>query len=123
MQWLQHYDQGVPETLGPYPERTLLDLGEAVAQRPGAPALLFKGRTVSHGELDRLSDAFAAALVRLGVAKGDRMALLLPNWPPVPDLRAGRLEGGAVVHPLNPIYTEHEFQGAPGRTGAETIVV
>ena len=121
MQWLQHYDQGVPETLGPYPERTLL--GEAVAQRPGAPALLFKGRTVSHGELDRLSDAFAAALVRLGVAKGDRMALLLPNWPPVPDLRAGRLEGGAVVHPLNPIYTEHELQGAPGRTGAETIVV
>ena len=102
MQWLQHYDQGVPETLGPYPERTLLDLGEAVAQRPGAPALLFKGRTVSHGELDRLSDAFAAALVRLGVAKGDRMALLLPNWPPVPDLRAGRLEGGGGRPPAQP---------------------
>jgi len=123
MQWLQHYDQGVPETLGPYPERTLLDdLARRWPSGPGRP-LLFKGRTVSHGELDRLSDAFAAALVRLGVAKGDRMALLLPNWPPVPDLRAGRLEGGAVVHPLNPIYTEHELQGAPGRTGAETIVV
>ena len=80
MQWLQHYDQGVPGTLGPYQERTLLDdLGEAAAQRPGAPALLFKGRTVGHGELDRLSDAVAAPLVRLGVAKGNRVALLPPN--------------------------------------------
>jgi long-chain acyl-CoA synthetase len=124
MQWLQHYDQGVPETLGPYPERTLLDdLGEAVAQRPGGPALLFKGRTVSHGELDRLSDAFAAALVRLGVAKGDRVALLLPNCPQFLICELGAWKAGAVVHPLNPIYTEPELQGALGRTGAETIVV
>ena len=124
MQWLQHYDQGVPETLGPYPERTLLDdLGDAVAQRPGAPALLFKGRTISHGELDRLSDAFAAALVRLGVAKGDRVALLLPNCPQFLICELGAWKAGAVVHPLNPIYTEHELQGALGRTGAETIVV
>ena len=124
MRWLQHYDQGVPETLGPYPERTLLDdLGEAVVQRPEAPALLFKGRTVSHGELDRLSDAFAAALVRLGVAKGDRVALLLPNCPQFLICELGAWKAGAVVHPLNPIYTEQELQGALGRTGAETIVV
>ena len=82
MQWLQHYDQDVPETLSPYPERTLLDdLADAVAERPDAPAVLFKGRTVTYGELDRLSDAFAAALAGLGVAKGDRVALLLPNCP------------------------------------------
>ena len=82
MQWLQHYDQGVPETLGPYPERTLLaDLGEAVAQRPGAPAMLLKGRTVGHGQLDRLSDAFAAALVRLGVAKATGWPCCCPTAP------------------------------------------
>jgi long-chain acyl-CoA synthetase len=124
MQWLAHYDQGVPETLGPYPERTLLDdLAEAVAQRPEAPALLFKGRTISHGELDRRSDAFAAALAGLGVAKGDRVALLLPNCPQFLICELGAWKAGAVVHPLNPIYTEQELEGALRRTGAETIVV
>jgi long-chain acyl-CoA synthetase len=124
MRWLQHYDQGVPETVGPYPERTLLDdLADAVALRPDAPAALFKGRTVSHGELDRLSDVFAAALAGLGVAKGDRVAMLLPNCPQFLICELGAWKAGAVVHPLNPIYTEQELQGALGRTGAETIVV
>jgi long-chain acyl-CoA synthetase len=124
MQWLVHYDQGVPETLGPYPGRTLLDdLAEAVAQRPEAPALLFKRRTISHGELDRRSDAFAAALAGLGVAKGDRVALLLPNCPQFLICELGAWKAGAVVHPLNPIYTEQELEGALRRTRAETIVV
>jgi len=82
MQWLQHYDRGVPETVGPYPERTMLDdLADAVAERPGAPALLFKGRAISHGELDRRSDAFAAALAGLGVAKGDGWRCCCPTAP------------------------------------------
>jgi long-chain acyl-CoA synthetase len=122
--WLAHYDAGVPATLAPYPERTLLDdLAEAVAERPGAPALLFKGRTVSHGELDRASDAFAAALAGLGVAKGDRVALLLPNCPQFLVCELGAWKAGAVLVPLNPIYTEQELEGALARTGAETIVV
>ena len=124
MQWLEHYDQGVPETLGPYPERTLLDdLAAAVAERPGAPALLFKGRAVSHGELDRRSDAFAAALAGLGVARGDRVALLLPNCPQFLIGELGAWKAGAILVPLNPIYTEQELEGALARTGAETIVV
>jgi long-chain acyl-CoA synthetase len=124
MQWLPHYDQGVPDTLSPYPERTLLDdLAEAVAERPGAPALLFKGRTVTHGELDRLSDAFAAALAGLGVAPGDRVALLLPNCPQFLIGELGAWKAGAILVPLNPIYTEQELEGALRRTGAETILV
>ena len=124
MQWLEHYDQGVPETLGPYPERTLLDdLAAAVAERPGAPALLFKGRAVSHGELDRRSDAFAAALAGLGVARGDRVALLLPNCPQFLICELGAWKAGAILVPLNPIYTEQELEGALARTGAETILV
>ena len=124
MRWLRHYDQGVPDTLSPYPERTLLDdLAEAVAERPGAPALLFKGRTVTHGELDRLSDAFAAALAGLGVAPGDRVALLLPNCPQFLIGELGAWKAGAILVPLNPIYTEQELEGALRRTGAETILV
>jgi long-chain acyl-CoA synthetase len=122
--WVGHYDAGVPGTLAPYPERTLLDdLAEAVALRPGHPAALFKGRTVSHGELDRASDAFAAALATLGVAKGDRVALLLPNCPQFLVCELGAWKAGAVLVPLNPIYTEQELAGALARTGAETIVV
>ena len=122
--WLDHYDAGVPETLAPYPDRTLLDdVAEAVAQRPDAPAVLFKGRTISHGELERASDAFAAALAGLGVAKGDRVALLLPNCPQFLICELGAWKAGAILVPLNPIYTTQELEGALARTGAETIVV
>jgi len=122
--WLEHYDEGMPATLGPYPERTLLDyLDEAASERPDGPALLFKGHAVTHGELQRLSGAFAAALAALGVAKGDRVALLLPNCPQFLICELGAWKAGAVVVPLNPIYTEPELAGALARTGAETIVV
>ena len=68
--WLEHYDRGVPRTLEPYPNRTLLSyVREASARRPDHPALLFKGNRISYGELERLSDCFAAALVSLGVAE------------------------------------------------------
>jgi long-chain acyl-CoA synthetase len=122
--WLDHYDEGMPATLGPYPERTLLDyLDEAAGQRPDGPAVLFKGHTVTHGELQRLSDAFASALLALGVAKGDRVALLLPNTPQFLICELGAWKAGAVVVLLNPIYTEPELEGGLARTGAETIVV
>jgi long-chain acyl-CoA synthetase len=122
--WLDHYDAGVPETLAPYPDRTLLDdVAEAVAQRPDAPAMLFKGRAISHGELERASDAFAAALAGLRVAKGDRVAVLLPNCPQFLICELGAWKAGAILVPLNPIYTEQELEGALARTGAETIVV
>jgi long-chain acyl-CoA synthetase len=122
--WLDHYDAGVPETLAPYPDRTLLDdVAEAVAERPDAPAVLFKGRAISHRELDRASDAFAAALVGLGVVKGDRVAVLLPNCPQFLICELGAWKAGAILAPLNPIYTEQELAGALARTGAETIVV
>ncbi|HSR27879.1 MAG TPA: AMP-binding protein, partial [Actinomycetes bacterium] len=96
MQWLEHYDQGIPETLAPYPARTLLDdVADAAAERPGAPALLFKGRTVTHGELEAHSGAFAAALAGLGVARGDRVALLLPNCPQFLICELGAWKAGA----------------------------
>ena len=57
--WLKHYDHGVPSTLAPYPERTLVDyIGDAAREQPDHPALLFKGSRVTYGELERLSDAF-----------------------------------------------------------------
>ncbi len=121
--WVKNYDQGVPESLMPYPDRTLLDyLSEAARQRPDFPVLLFKGAQVTLDELERLSNAFAAALIELGIRKGDRVALLLPNCPQFLIAQFGGWKAGAIICPLNPIYTERELEGPLVKNGAETIV-
>jgi long-chain acyl-CoA synthetase len=121
--WLAHYDPGVPATLAPYPNTTLLDfLDDAVRERPDAPVLLFKGVTITFAELNRWSDEFAAALASLGVARGDRVGLLLPNCPQFLIAELGAWKIGAIVAPLNPVYTEHEIEGPLRDNGIETIV-
>ena len=121
--WLAHYDAGVPTTLAPYPNRTLVDyLADAARERPNQPALLFKGATITYGQLDRLSDACASALAALGVKRGDRVALLLPNCPQFFIAEFGAWKLGAIVAPLNPTYTEHELEGPLTESGIETIV-
>ena len=121
--WLRHYDAGVPATIGSYPNRTLLDyVDDAVRERPASAALLFKGATVTYADLDRDSDAFAAALVSLGVRRGDRVGLLLPNCPQFFVAELGAWKIGAIVAPLNPIYTEHELEGPLRDNGIETMV-
>lgn len=122
--WLSHYDAGVPASLHPYPQRPLFEfLRDAARERPDHPAIIFKGRRISCRELDALSDGFAAALAGLGVGKGDRVALLLPNSPQFMIAEIGAWKAGAIVVPLNPIYTTHELEGPLKQSGAETIVV
>jgi long-chain acyl-CoA synthetase len=121
--WFKHYDEGVPKTLRPYPERTLLDyVADSARERPDLPAILFKGLRVTYGELEKLSDAFAVALAGLGVKKGDRVALLLPNSPQFIIAELGAWKAGATVFPLNPIYTESELEGPLNNCAPETIV-
>jgi long-chain acyl-CoA synthetase len=121
--WLANYDREVPPTLAPYPNRTILDyLSDQARTRPDAPALLFKGATVSWKQLERDSDVFAAALAALGVAHGDRVGLLLPNCPQFFVAELGAWKLGAIVAPLNPTYTEHELEGPIREHGIETIV-
>ena len=108
--WLDHYDSGVPRSIGTYPDKTLVDfVAEHSHQRGDATALLFKGRNLTWRELDRGSDALAHALAGEGVKEGDRVALLLPNCPQfiIAELAAWKL--GAIVAPQNPIYTEREL--------------
>ncbi len=122
--WLAHYDPGVPHTLVPYPDRTLLDfLDDAVRERPTYPFLLFKGRRFSWLEVDRLSSRFAAALVKERVHPGDRVALVLPNCPQMVIAQLGIWKAGAIAVPLNPLYTEQELEGAVTQVGAELAVV
>ena len=121
--WLTHYDPGVAPTIAPYPDRTLLDyLSDLARNQTDAPALLFKGASLSYGELDQQSNAFAAALVSLGVQPGDRIALLLPNCPQFMVAQYGIWKAGAIVVALNPIYSERELEAALVSFGPETVI-
>src|SRR5438876_1831199 len=121
--WLSRYDPDVPTTLEPYPDRTLVDaIADFARTQPDRPAILFKGARVTYGELARLSDACAAAFAALGVRRGDRVGLLLPNCPQFFIAEFGAWKLGAIVAPHNPIYTEHELEGPLGDHGVETIV-
>jgi len=121
--WLASYDRGVPATLAPYPTRTILDYVTDLAQSmPDKPALLFKGASVSWAQLERDSDTFASALRAIGVKRGDRIGLLLPNCPQFMVAELGAWKVGAIVAPLNPIYTEHELEGPLKDNGIETVV-
>jgi long-chain acyl-CoA synthetase len=122
--WLDQYDSDVPHTLHPYPERTLLDVvSDTARQRPDHPALLFKGASMSYAELERLSDAFATALVAQDVKKGDRVALLLPNCPQFIIAQLGVWKAGAIAALINPLYTESELKEMLDECDAETVVV
>ncbi len=121
--WLANYDADVRPSLGPYPERTLIDYLRDLAVDHGAkPALLFKGSTVSYGQLDAASTAFAAALHDLGVRKGDRVALVLPNCPQFLVAEFAAWKAGAIVVTLNPTYSEREFEQALDSTRATVVV-
>lgn len=122
--WLKNYDPGVPHSLEPYPQKTLLDyVDESTKEHPDYPMLLFKGRKISYAEVQKISDEFAATLVAKGVKKGDRVALIMPNCPQAIICRWGTWKAGGVLVHVNPTYTESELEHALVDCGAETVVV
>ena len=122
--WLKHYDEGVPHSLQPYPQKTLLDIvKETTSLRPNHPALLFKGAVMSYADMEQLSNDLANALIKIGVKKTDRVALVLPNTPQLVLGLLGTWKAGGIAVPVNALYTEHELGIAFQECGAETVVV
>lgn len=122
--WRRNYDEGVPRTLEPYPELTLVDyLRQNAATAPGHTAILFKGAKLTYADLERETDRFASALVRLGVKRGDRVAIALPNCPQFLIGEIGIWKAGAIACPLNPTYTDRELEDAFNASGAEIAIV
>ncbi|HSN77383.1 MAG TPA: long-chain fatty acid--CoA ligase [Anaerolineae bacterium] len=122
--WLNNYDKGVPATLQPYLQQTMIDIiRDTAKQRPDHMALYFKGTKISYSKLDQLSDQFANALIAMGVKKGDRVALVMPNIPQFVIAEFGAWKAGAVAACINPLYTEYEMEHALNECGAETAVV
>ncbi len=120
--WTKFYEAGVPASLT-YPDSTLGNVLARTAEKfPGHTALLFYGRKISYAELDKLANRFAHALTGLGVEKGDRVALMLPNIPQMVIAYYGTLRTGAIAVPTNPLYHEHELEVQLKDSGAETLV-
>ncbi len=112
--WLESYPEGVPESLAPYPERSLFSLlEEAAASHPESEAVVFpvapRARRLTYRQLLDEVEHFSRALAALGVERGDRVALLLPNCPQfvVAHFAVQRL--GAVTVGNNPLYTQREL--------------
>ncbi len=107
--WLAHYDTGVPEKVH-YEKRTLPEfLDQSAKDRPNAMALSFMGYKLTYKNLSAMVDAFASTLIAMGVKKGDRVALLLPNVIPCVAAYYGALKIGAVAVMNNPLYSDAEL--------------
>lgn len=121
--WVHHYQQGVRAELD-IPEQPLTWLlDQAVHSHPDQTAIIYYGTRLSYAQLSSLANRFAVALQRLGVQKGDRVAIALPNIPQYPIAFYGVLRAGAVVVPTNPLYTEREMQHQLADSGARVVVM
>jgi len=121
--WLKYYEAQVPPHLE-YPQRPLhTNLEEAARKYPQATATIFMNTKLSYAQLNALADQFAAALVQLGVKKGDRVALYLPNCPQYAIGYYGILKAGGIVVPCNSLYVAREIQHQLTNAEAETILV
>jgi long-chain acyl-CoA synthetase len=120
--WLRHYDYWVPPSLT-YPQRPLCEILDTsaidVADRP---ATAFLGAELTFREIKAQADGFAAALLGLGVAKGDRVGIMLPNCPQYIVAAFAVLRLGAVVVNVNPTYTAREVLSLAIDSGMSAMV-
>lgn len=122
--WLKSYPEGVPADLPPLPYPSLVALmEESFRKYADRPAYSFMGKEISFGETDRLSRAFAAYLQGLGLAQGDRVAIMMPNVPQYPVVVAAILRAGYVVVNVNPLYTARELEHQLKDSGSKAIVI
>ncbi|MGD2200973.1 MAG: long-chain fatty acid--CoA ligase [Candidatus Bathyarchaeota archaeon] len=123
MEKVENWPEGVPQSIE-YPEVPVFELLDDSAEKhPDATALIFQGNSVSYSELKDHVDRFATALQRLGVSRGDRVALFLPNIPQFVISYYGALKAGAIVTAISPLYKEREVKHQIDDSGAETLVV
>ena len=122
--WLKAYPAGVPADIDPSQYPSLVALMEESFKKYGARvAYSFMGKDVTFAQTDSLSQTFAAYLQGLGLAKGDRVAIMMPNVPQYPVTVAAILRAGYVVVNVNPLYTPRELEHQLKDSGAKAIVI
>jgi long-chain acyl-CoA synthetase len=122
--WLSAYPPGVPADIDASVYPSLVGLmEESFAKYQDRTAYSFMGKDVSFGQTDRLSQQLAAYLQGLGLARGDRVAIMMPNVPQYPVAVAAILRAGFVVVNVNPLYTPRELEHQLKDSGARVIVI
>jgi long-chain acyl-CoA synthetase len=122
--WLKQYPAGVAATIdvAQYPSLVAL-LEESLKKYSALPAYKFMGKAISFAQLDETSRALAAYLQSLGLDKGDRVAVMMPNVPQYPVAVAAILRAGYVVVNVNPLYTPRELEHQLKDSGAKVILI
>ena len=122
--WLAQYPAGVPAEIDPSAYASLGALmAESFERHAARPAYRFMGREISFEQLDHQSRALAAWLQGQGLARGDRVAIMMPNVPQYPVAVAAILRAGYVVVNVNPLYTPRELEHQLKDSGARAIVI
>ena len=122
--WLKSYPAGMPAEIDPRAYGSLKEMLEkSCARFRDRPAFSNMGATLSYGRLDALSRAFGAYLQAAGLARGDRVALMMPNLLQYPVTMFGVLRAGMTVVNVNPLYTPRELRHQLEDSGAKAIVV
>lgn len=123
--WHSSYPDGVPFEIDPDSYASFAELClESCREHADRDAIANQGRTLSFTELDRFSRAFAACLsAELGLERGDRVAVMLPNLLQSPVVLLGALRAGMVVVNVNPLYTARELEHQLKDSGARVVVV
>ncbi|MDM0121990.1 long-chain-fatty-acid--CoA ligase [Variovorax arabinosiphilus] len=122
--WLGSYPPGVPADIDPSQYSSLVGLmDESFTKYADRTAYSFMGKDVSYASVDRHSRAFAGYLQGLGLVKGDRVAVMMPNCPQYPIAVAGILRAGLILVNVNPLYTPRELEHQLQDSGAKTIVI
>ncbi len=122
--WLSSYSPGVPADVDASIYTSLNALmEESFRKYASRAAYSFMGKDFSFAQIDRQSQAFAAYLQGLGLAKGDRVAVMMPNVPQYPVAVAGILRAGLVLVNVNPLYTPRELEHQLKDSGAKAIVI
>ncbi|HTR09769.1 MAG TPA: long-chain fatty acid--CoA ligase [Paraburkholderia sp.] len=122
--WLKSYPPGVPAEIDAsrYASITAL-LEESFSEYRAKPAFACMGKTITYGELDQLSQRLAAWFQSRGIARGARIALMMPNVLQYPVALAAVLRAGYAVVNVNPLYTPRELEHQLKDSGAEAIVI
>jgi long-chain acyl-CoA synthetase len=122
--WLGAYPDGVPADIDVSQYSSLVDLLQESFQKYGSrTAFSFMGKDMSFAQTDSLSQALAAYFQGLGLARGDRIAIMMPNVPQYPVAVAAILRAGFVVVNVNPLYTPRELEHQLKDSGAKAIVI
>ena len=122
--WLSAYPEGVPAEIDATQYTSLVALmEEAFTKYRDRVAYSFMGKEVTYAQTDRQSRILAAYLQGLGLTKGDRVALMMPNVPQYPVAVAAVLRAGYVVVNVNPLYTARELEHQLKDSGATAIII